>query len=87
MAKEEVGYRHVYIYTTEYHSGIKKDESLLFVTTWIDLEGTVLCEISQRKTDTISFRSYVESKNQTKSRFINTENKLMVARGKRSRDG
>ena len=31
----------------EYYSAIKKNEILPFVTTWIDLEGIMLSEISQ----------------------------------------
>ena len=38
------------IYTMEYHSAIKKNEILPFATTWMDLEGIMLSEISQRKT-------------------------------------
>ena len=36
-----------YIHTTEYYSVIRKDEILSFVTTWIDLENTMLSKISQ----------------------------------------
>ena len=41
------------IYTMEYYSAIKKNEILPFVTTWVDLEGIMLSEIRQRKTNTI----------------------------------
>ena len=34
------------IYSMEYYSAIKKNEILLFMTTWMDLEGIVLSEIS-----------------------------------------
>ena len=37
----------------EYYSVIKKNEILPFVTTWMDLEGIMLSEISQRKTSTV----------------------------------
>ena len=43
----------VYIYTIEYYSAIKKNEILPFAGTWMDLEGIMLSEISQRKTHTI----------------------------------
>ena len=33
------------------------------MTTWMDLESIMLSEISQRKTDTVCFHLYVESKN------------------------
>ena len=44
----------IYIYTV--HSGIlalQKKEILPFATTWMDLEGSMLSEISQRKTNTL----------------------------------
>ena len=37
----------------EYYSVIKNKETLPFITMWINLEGTMLNEISQRKTDTV----------------------------------
>ena len=43
MDKEDV----VYIYTMEYYSAIKKNEILPFATTWMELEGIKLSEISQ----------------------------------------
>ena len=42
-----------YIYTMEYYSTIKKNEILPFATTWMELEGMMLSEISQRKTKII----------------------------------
>ena len=42
-----------YIYTMEYYSAIKKNEILPFATTWMELEGIMLSEISQRKTKII----------------------------------
>ena len=39
---------------------MKKNEILPFATTWMELEGIMLSEISQRKTDIICFHSYVE---------------------------
>ena len=41
----------VYIYTMECYSAIKKNEILPFATTWIDLEGIMLSEISQTEKD------------------------------------
>ena len=35
----------------EYYSAIKNDEILPFATTWMDLEGIMLSEISQTEKD------------------------------------
>ena len=43
MDKEKVVY-----YTMEYSSAIKKNEILPFATTWMELEGIMLSEISQK---------------------------------------
>ena len=43
-----------------------KKEILPFATTWMDLEGVMLSEISQRKTNTIWFHLHAESKTKTK---------------------
>ena len=40
-------------YTIEYYSAIKRNEILLFVTAWIDLEDIRLSELSQIKTNTV----------------------------------
>ena len=41
------------IYTMEDYSAIKKNEILPFATMWMELEGVMLSEISQRKTNII----------------------------------
>ena len=48
----------VYICTMEYYSAIKKNEILPYATTWMELEGVMLSEISQRKTKIIGLHSY-----------------------------
>ena len=40
-----------YIYTMEYYSAIKKNETLPFATTWMELEGIMLSEISLSEKD------------------------------------
>ena len=41
----------VYTYTVEYYLAIKKNEILPFATMWMELEGIMLSDISQRKTN------------------------------------
>ena len=50
MDKEDV----VDIYTVEYYLAIKKNETLPFTTMWIELEGIMLGEIGQRRTNMTS---------------------------------
>ena len=38
-----------YIYTVEYYSTMRRDEILLFATTWMKHENIVLSKISERK--------------------------------------
>ena len=38
-----------YIDTMEYYSAVKKNEILLFATTWMELEGITLSEIRERQ--------------------------------------
>ena len=49
----------------EYYSAIEKNEILPFAATWMDLEGIMLSEISQTKTNALCYHLYVESKKQT----------------------
>ena len=46
----------------EYYSFIRKNDILPFATTWMDLESIMLSEISQRKTNTLCYHLYMESK-------------------------
>ena len=67
----------------------KKKEILQFVTTWMDLEGIVLSEVRQRQKpilyDLIYMWNLKKKKNQkqkNETKAIDTENRLMVARGR-----
>ena len=42
-----------YIYTMEYYSAIKKNKILPFAATWMDLENSILNEVSQTKTNIV----------------------------------
>ena len=63
----------------EYYSTMKKKEILSFVR-WMKLEGIMLNEISQTKTNTVSSHLHMESR---KSKLIETENRFVVARGRK----
>ena len=39
------------VYTMEYYSAIRNDEYPPFASTWIELEGIMLCEVSQSEKD------------------------------------
>ena len=54
-----------YIYTMEYYSAIRKNEILPFATTWMDLEGIMLSEISQTEKDKYCMISLIRGKNTT----------------------
>ena len=47
--------------TVEYYSAIKKNETMPFVATWMDLEIIILSEVSQKKKDKYHM-VFVESK-------------------------
>ena len=46
----------------KYYSAIHKNEILPFATTWLDLEGTMLSEMSDRERQILLYHLYVESK-------------------------
>ena len=54
-----------YMYIMEYYSAIKKNEIMPFAATWMDLEIIGQSNVRKRKTDTICYHLYVESKEMT----------------------
>ena len=48
-----------YIYTMEYYLAIKKNEILPFATTWMELEGIMLGEISESEKDKYHMTSLI----------------------------
>ena len=77
MDKEDV-YTHIctHMHKMKYYSTIKNNEILPFATMWMDLEGIMLREISQRKTNTLLSLIYMRNlKNKTN---IHRYRKLVV---------
>ena len=52
-------YIYIYTHTMEYSSAIKKNEILPFATTWMELEGIMLSEISQSEKDKYHRTSFI----------------------------
>ena len=72
----------------EYYSAIKKKEIMPSAATRTDLEIILLSEVTKRKTNTIWYHLYVESKIRHKwtylrnrNRLTDIENRLVVAKG------
>ena len=61
-------------YTMEYYSAIEKNEIMPFAAVRVDMEITILSEVSQRKTNIVWHHLYVESKeNDTNELIYKTE--------------
>ena len=73
----------------EYHSAIKKNVNVPSATTWRDLEGIMLCEISQTAKDKYSVITYMWNLKNKMNEYNKTEtdtdreNKLVVTRVER----
>ena len=79
-------------HTVEFYFAVKRNEIFPFATTWTNLEGIMLSETSQRKTNTAWFHLYVDSKKQNKWTNLTKENnryrnKLVVATGEVAEGG
>ena len=59
----------------------KKNEIVPFATTWMDPKDIMLSEVSETKINTVLSQLDVESKEKQKNQLIDTENRLVVARG------
>ena len=56
---------YIYIYTQcDCYTAIKRNETLPFATTWMDVGGTALSEVSQRNKNIVCFHLHAESKKQ-----------------------
>ena len=60
MHKDDV--THTHTHTQWNTTQPEKDEILPFATTWMDLEGIMFSEISQKKISIVCYPLYVESK-------------------------
>ena len=83
----------LYIYTMEYYSGIKKNKTMPFAATWMELETLVLSELSQKKKviyHMISLITGIEYTAQmnlsTEKKIMDLENRLVVAGGRGERE-
>ena len=67
----------------EYYSAIQKNKILSFRTTWMDLEGIMLSEISQTEKDKYHMTALIcGTKKKKNPKLIDTENRLVIARGR-----
>ena len=48
-----------YIYTMEYYSSIRNDEFMRFLGKWMDLENTILSEVTQSEKNTHGMYSLI----------------------------
>ena len=48
-----------HIYTMEYHSAIKRNETELFVVRWMDLESVIQSEVSQKEKNKYCMLIYI----------------------------
>ena len=62
-----------YIYTMEYYSAMRKNEIMPCAATWMDREIIILSEVRRRKTNTIWYHLYVESKILYKSTYLQSK--------------
>ena len=50
-----------YIYTMEYYSAIKKNEFMKSLGKWMDLEGIILCEVTQSQSNSHDMYSLISA--------------------------
>ena len=62
-------YRYRHIHTVGNYSATRENGIFPFAATWMDLDGIMIIEISQKKTDTLWYHVYVESKIHNKCKY------------------
>ena len=65
----------------EYHSAIKKKETLPFATTWLELEGIMLSEISQSDKELYDLTDTWNLRNKTEDHGRRGKNKDEIREG------
>ena len=50
------------VYTMDDDSAMEKNDILPFAATWVDVEGIMLSELSQRKTNTVCYHLCIKFK-------------------------
>ena len=76
-----------YVYTADYYSATKKNGMMPHAATCMDLEITILSEVSQKEKDTAYIQNLKNDTNelnlQNRNRLTDVENKCMVTTGER----
>ena len=77
-----------YMYTMEYYSAIKRNETGSFVETWLDLESVIQSEVSQKEitkhhilVHMCGIQEYGTDDLQNRNRDTDVENKCMDING------
>ena len=77
------------IYTIEFYSAIRKDETLPLATAWMDLESIMLSKISHRKgQEPYDFAHMCDMKHKATNKLIDTDTrggKIEEAKGGQTR--
>ena len=61
-----------YIYTKEYYSAIKRNETELFVERWMDLESVIQSEVSQKEKNKYHMLTHIYMESKGKKWFCKT---------------
>ena len=69
------------IYPMEIYSVIRNEEIMPFAATWMELEGIMLCEITQAKTNTVWYHLYMQSQKKKKTCLSYRNCRKVVSRG------
>ena len=60
-----------YIYTMEYYSAIKRNETELFVVRWMDFESVIQSEVSQKEKNKYAMLTHIYGKLKKKKVLMN----------------